>query len=359
MSHAFTSELHEILLRVAGWLPDDALSRARSELADDRCADVAQLLAFAGRRSVLPLDEDDLDALAELLDSEGRDPAVLDAMELIPESSVLPWSFSPDWDTTDDGEADEGADGAMLLSALAEQDLHAQVIDEPGVRGLWSAVRRPVDGAPYPAPRGVYVVEVDDDAEDVGEPAELCARFQETLIAAGERDPQVEVVSVHGARSRYQRAAQLRGRLLWSPHDDAEVNVARVFDEVDPDEGPRFAPDHEKITDEAERARLVEYLETGTELLVTTGTMIDIVDPDQGSVVPMNFRTDGAWVWTDTVTYYLKTHHLAPDQELLAYLRSADEVPPTLDTVLLGRAMTALEPADDREPVWTSQGASA
>ncbi|WIX98165.1 hypothetical protein QRX60_29315 [Amycolatopsis mongoliensis] len=357
MSHPFTSELHEILLRVAGWLPDDVLTRARSTLADDRCADVARLLAFAGRRNVLPLDEDDLDALAELLESEGLDPAVLDAMELIPESSPLLWQFSPEWSSAGDGEGDEGADGAMLISALAEQDLLAEIIEEPGVRGLWSAVRRPASGVPYPEPRVVYVAEVDDDADDVGEPAELSARFQDTLSAAGERDPQVEVVSMHGARPRYQRAAQLGGKLLWSPHEDVEVRVARVFDEVDPDEGPRFAPDHAKIPDEDERARLVEYLETGTELLVTTGTMADIVDPAQASVVPMNFRTDGTWVWTDTVTYYLRTHHLAPDPELLEHIREVGGPPSPLDTVTLGRAMAALEPSQDNEPVWTSSPA--
>jgi hypothetical protein len=357
MSHPFTSELHEILLRVAGWLPDDALARARRALAADRCAEVAQLLAFAARRTVLPLDEDDLDALVELLDSEGHDPAVLDAMELIAENTPLLWRFSPDWGGAgEDADGDDGADSAMLLSALAEQDLLAEVTGEPGIRGLWSAVRRPAGDVPYPEPRVVYVAEVDDDADDVGEPAELAGRFQETLSAAGERDPQVEVVSMHGARPLYQRSAQRGGKLLWSPHDDAKVAVARIFDEVDPDSGPRFAPDHAKITDDDERASLVGYLEAGTELLVTTGTMADVIDPEQGSVVPMNFRTDGSWIWTDTVTYYLRNHHLAPDPELLRHLRDVEGPPPALDTVLLGRALEALRPSSDNEPVWTVSG---
>ncbi|MDQ7810912.1 hypothetical protein Q5425_44925 [Amycolatopsis sp. A133] len=357
MSHPFTPQLHEILLRVAGWLPDDTLTRARGALAADRCAEVAQLLAFAARRTVLPLDEDDLDALAELLESEGADPAVLDAMELIAENPPLLWRFSPDWGTADGNDGDDGADSAMLIAALAEQDLLAEVTAVPGIRGFWSAVRRPAGDVPHPEPRVVYVAEVDDADDAAAEPAELAGRFQETLTAAGERDPQVEVVSMHGVRPRYQRAAQQGGKLLWSPHEDVEVGVARVFDEVDPQAGPRFSPDHVKITDAGERASLVGYLDAGTELLVTTGTMADVVDPEQGSVVPMNFRTDGHWVWTDTVTYYLRHHHLAPEPGLLRHLRDAEGPPPPLDTVLLGRALDALRPSAADEPVWTTSGA--
>ncbi|QKV74026.1 hypothetical protein [Amycolatopsis sp. Hca4] len=353
MGHPFTPQLHEMLLRVAGWLPDDALTHARRALAADRCAEVAQLLAFAARRTVLPLDEDDLDALAELLESEGADPAVLDAMELIADNPPLLWRFSLDWGAV---EAAEGDDGALLIAALAEQDLLAEVTGVPGIRGFWSAVRRPAGDVSHPEPRVVYVVEVDDDADDADEPAELAGRFQETLSAAGERDPQVEVVSMHGVRPRYQRAAQQGGKLLWSPHEDVEVGVARVFDEVDPQAGPRFSPEHEKITDDGERASLVGYLEAGTELLVTSGTMADVLDPEQGPVVPMNFRTDGRWVWTDTVTYYLRHHHLAPDPELLRHLRETEGPPPALDTVLLGRALEALRPSEAGQPVWTASG---
>ncbi|KFU75209.1 hypothetical protein SAMN04489729_7094 [Amycolatopsis lurida] len=356
MNNAFTAELHQVLLRLAGWLPDDVLARARSLLAHDRCAEVARLLAFAGRRSVLPLGEDDLDALAELLESEGHDPAVLEAIELIPENPPLPWQFSPDWGETGDDGNDEGADNAMLISALAEQDFLAELTEKPGVRGVWSTVRRPDGDVPFPKPRVIYVVEIDDEVDDVDEPVALAAQLQDTLIAAGERDPQVEIVSMHVVRPRYQRTAQMQGKLLWSPHGDAEIKVARVFDEVDPENGPRFASDHETMDDEDERTWILEYLDSGIELLVTTGTMGDIVDPAQGSVVPMNFRTDGVWVWTDTVTYYLETHHLAPDSELLEHIRAAGGLPSSLDTVTLGRAVAALSPAQGRQPVWTASG---
>jgi hypothetical protein len=355
MNHPFTSALHETLLRVAGWLPDDALASARSILADDRCGAVAQLLAFEGRRTILPLTEDDLDALGALLEAEGLDPALLDSVEIAAENASILWHFSAEWEEQGETDEDEDANHARLISALAEQDLLAAVADEPGIRALWSAVRRPVDGMPYPPARVIYVAEIDDDDdENSRELAELTGQFQEKLIAAGESDPQVELVSIHSDRPDYQRAAQVGGKLLWSVNPDVEIKVARVFDEVDPEDGPKFAPDRPTIADEDERERLIDYLESGTELLVTTATMDDVVDPERGAVVPTSFRTDGTWVWTDTVTYYLHQHNLAPDPELLEHIRAVDGLPRRADSVSLGRALKALTPSADAQPVWTS-----
>ncbi|WP_340687946.1 hypothetical protein LCL61_18310 [Amycolatopsis coloradensis] len=353
MNHLFTSELHGMLLRTAGWLSDDSLTSARGMLAEDRCGEVARLLVFAGRRTTLPLTEDDLDVLSELLASEGGDPGSLATMELISEDTPPPWRFSADRVQPDDSEQDEDASNAMLLSALAEQDLLAAATDEPGLRGLWSAVRSPVDDAPYPPPRVVYVAEVDEEHEEATAPAELAGRFQESLIAAGERDPQVEVVPLGSGDLRYQRAVQQNGKLLWAADNDSEIKVARIFDNVDPEKGPAFAPDRPKIDDEDERERICAYLESATLLLVTSAMLDDIVDPGRGPTVPTNFYTDGVWVWTDSVTYYLREHHLAPDPELLAYIDDVDGPPPLPDTVALGRVLKVLTPAADDEPAWT------
>jgi len=354
MTHPFTSELHDILLRSAGWLSDDALTIARGMLAEDRCEEVARLLGFAGLRTTLPLTEDDLDVLGELLESEGGDPSSLAEIELAPDDASPPWQFSTAWAEPGDDEQDEDASNAMLISALAEQDLLATATDEPGLRGIWSAVRSPVDGAPYPPPRVVYVVEIDDEHEEAAEPAELAGQFQESLLAAGERDPQVEVVPLGSSNLRYQRAAQKNGRLLWAADPDPEVKVVRIFDKVDPVEGPSFAPDRTKIDDEDERERICEYLESATLLLVTSAMLDDVVEPERGKAVPTNFYTDGSWVWTDSVTYYLREHHLAPDPGLLAHIDEIDGPPPFPDTVALGRVMEVLTPSADNEPVWTS-----
>jgi hypothetical protein len=78
----------------------------------------------------------------------------------------------------------------------------------------------------------------------------------------------------------------------------------------------------------------------------------DILDPARGAVVPLNVRTDGSWIWTDMVTYYLNVYGMAPDPQLLSDLETTGYTMPAVDSVAMHRAMVALaRPADD-EPVW-------
>jgi hypothetical protein len=100
--------------------------------------------------------------------------------------------------------------------------------------------------------------------------------------------------------------------------------------------------------DDAEEARLVaDYLDAGQPLLTTTGAMDDVVDPARRNVVPMGFRTDGTWIWTDSTTYYLRQHDLAPDAELLGHIRAAGYRMPMVDRVAIHRAIAALQQAPE------------
>jgi len=96
--------------------------------------------------------------------------------------------------------------------------------------------------------------------------------------------------------------------------------LARVFDFATPQTGPGFESGHRVITNVAEREWMLEFLRTGTAVLVSTARMKDVLNPHAGPVVPGNFRTDGTWIWTDAVTYYLEQHSLAPDEELARYI---------------------------------------
>jgi hypothetical protein len=128
-----------------------------------------------------------------------------------------------------------------------------------------------------------------------------------------------------------------------------------LFDEVDQEAGPRFRPDHPTVDDE-ELPKLVEYLRRGEALLLTTARLDDVVDQSHGNAVPMSFRTDGTWVWSDATTYYLEVHRLLPDPELAAHIRAANHVPPTVDDVARHRAMAALREPVTEEPAWTFGG---
>ena len=135
-----------------------------------------------------------------------------------------------------------------------------------------------------------------------------------------------------------------------------EFTLARVFDVVDPETGPGFAPGRPRIEDPAELRALVAYLASGTPVLVTPSLLDDVVDPDRTAVVPSNFVTDGEWIWTDTVTYYLERHGLAPEPGLLAHIRGrgATAGPVAADVVRRAAGFVLEPPGAGRRPVWSA-----
>jgi hypothetical protein len=146
----------------------------------------------------------------------------------------------------------------------------------------------------------------------------------------------VEFPSVHSMESaseEYEAGLDEEGR---------GMRTARVFDGLGPDGEPYFAPDHEIVHDVSERERLVRYLRAGTLFLSPMTWEADRVDPSLGQVVPTGFRTDGTWSWTDTVTYYLDVHGLAPDEELRRHIEANDYRCPEVDDATLTRALQEL-----------------
>ncbi|WP_329569263.1 hypothetical protein [Kitasatospora sp. NBC_01266] len=131
--------------------------------------------------------------------------------------------------------------------------------------------------------------------------------------------------------------------------------LAAVFDMVDPVTGPGFREDHLRLADGSERAAVADYLRSAAAVLLTPMLMDDVLSPERRGVVPMGFRTDGEWIWTDTITYYLDEYGLAPESGLLAHVRTRLEAPRVEPSAeVLERAvdfvLTPPEPAGD--PVW-------
>ncbi|GAA1982151.1 hypothetical protein [Amycolatopsis minnesotensis] len=337
-------DLHEMLLRLAGWVPDDVLVEARGFLAHGLHGEVAHMVAFAGTRCALPLTADDLGILTDLLEIDGADLHELDTVELIDPGSPLPWRFAP---LPPFGGAHGGA---ALAGARLGEDLAAALTDEPAACRLWQAWRRPVHDTPDP-PCPVYLVEVDDARV---QPA-LTGRLQEMLAVAGERVPCVEVVRAGSEVPAYQRMVCARGRELWAAATPA-IRVARIFDTADSAAWPAFAPEHPLIVDRAARERVLAYLNAGAELVLTMSTCEDVVDPVRGAVVPMSLRTDGTWVWTDTITYYLREYHLAPDPRLLAHIRLSGGLPAAVGAASLLRVMDAMTDPARAESIWSTDG---
>lgn len=342
--------LHGVLLRLAGKVSDDLISRARTWLADGNTADVAQAVSFAVRAQDVPLVQEDVALLSEVLAAAGADASALAQARIAELDPAPPYGFGP---TPPDVATSAGADGTPT------DEVDRAAVDaasaEAGLRGVWRAWRSPAGGSPWPPPRRVYLIETDTGADL----AALTGRLQQRLAAAGEINPQVETFPLGADLPTYQRLARAYGQLIWAATPPPEIKLAAVFDEVDAQAGPRFAADHGRMTDDAETTRVLDYLRAGAPLLVTTAQMDDVVDRSQRNAVPMNFRTDGTWIWTDTTTYYLDRHRLTPDTDLLAHIRSADYRLPALDGVAIHRTMAVLTQPAEEEPVWTYDGSSS
>lgn len=98
-----------------------------------------------------------------------------------------------------------------------------------------------------------------------------------------------------------------------------DVRIARVFAAPTASVGDTA---HTWIAEGAERQRVVAYLRAGAAILMTTALQPDLIDPARGRVVGASFRTDGAWVWSDALTYYARTYGLAPEHDFYAHIRA-------------------------------------
>lgn len=325
-SSAAGPTLHDLLLGVAGRVPDDLVATARTWLAEGRSVDVARAVAFAVVAYSVPLRQADLLLLADVLVENGFQPFNLGQVDVIEYDTAPPYLFSPGPPPGED-------DGAAGLEKAAMSALDAGT----GV-GLWKAWRRTADGSPWPAPRRVWLLEVGPGTD----PVAAGERVRSALDRAGEVNPQVEVYLTGADLPLYQILARDAATLVWAREPDRRMRLAPVFDEVDEEGTPSFDPHRPRIADGAEKARLVQYLEQGQLVLVSPTLADDILEPERGPVVPMNFRTDGTWVWTDALTYYLDAHGIGPDPEFIAHLRAGSGSRPAVDGVGLHRALAFL-----------------
>jgi hypothetical protein len=330
-----TLACHWMLLRLAGWLPDDTIAQCRTWLAEDRLVDLARTVTHAARLGRVQLSSDDLNLLGELYELDLVEPgelALLDTAEFEP---IVPVIFA----------STERAARTWAMESSAEEGVPTDTVEHalvgwaagyPGLRAVWRCWRVPGDGAPYPPPVRVFVVETDRDADL----PVIAARAQRELSSAGEAVPRVEVYTVGVQPPVYQTAARGAGSLLWASRPNPGARVARVFDDVNAGVGS-IRPDHPRI-DSPERERLLRYLSAGEPLLATSALDDDVVAPELGHVVPVSFRTDGHWIWSDAAGYYLQRHGLAPDPGLLAHIRARGYAVPEIDGAALHRADTAL-----------------
>jgi hypothetical protein len=185
----------------------------------------------------------------------------------------------------------------------------------------------------------MYLVEAGSDRPELL-PA-LAVQIGAALEAAGHADAQVEVFIDPGALPTYQRTALGFAALLWAATPRAEIRLATVYDTWTEEHGPGFDAEHPGL-DGDDRTRVLAYLDGGTALLSAPEHADDVLSPERHGVVPTVCRTDGTWIWTDAVAYYLREHGLAPDRELLWHIRAVGYARPVVDAVAAHRALSVL-----------------
>lgn len=325
---------HDLLLEIAGQVPDELISHARSHLADDDHEAVARAMAHAITAYRLTFD----DQRAELFAAAGLNIDAIGGIDPTDLPDAMPYAF---------GSAPPGVPAPQLLDLTPRgiRDLDSvevaavlSVVGDPGVCGLWRCWRTPGHDSGWPEPKRIFLIEVSRRRDR----HPLAARITEVLDLAGERAPQVEVFATRDGVPEYQLLARDAAALLWAPGPAVTPRLARVLPETSDAEQPRIA-------DGLERHRLATYLESAEAILIADVLGDDVLDPPRGAVVPLDIRTDGTWMWSDALAYYVREHGIAPEPDLRRHIEASGHLSPAVGSVARFRCLAALaEPVEDR-----------
>ncbi|MDX3655762.1 hypothetical protein PV646_00465 [Streptomyces sp. ID05-26A] len=95
-----------------------------------------------------------------------------------------------------------------------------------------------------------------------------------------------------------------------------ELRTARVYDGKN-DDG-RIMVNRQPV-DPQMLDGLLNYLESAPVVLAARSYDLDEFSQSGEQDVPLNFRTDGTWIWAGAVPHYLRKYGLPPEPELVAH----------------------------------------
>lgn len=123
--------------------------------------------------------------------------------------------------------------------------------------------------------------------------------------------------------------------------ESAAPRMTALFDGFDGNV-PHFAA-RATIPPGPERDALLRYLGQGKMLMRTTARDVDQVEPARGEVVPMSFRSDGTWIWSDGIAYYLRTYGVSPEESFRVDIRARAYIFPEPSEESLLKALDVLK----------------
>ena len=186
---------HELLLRLAGRLPDRHLWRYRDWLAGGAGDVLARSLPATLVRERVALSDADHRRLAEALLPLGADPSAVHA--------VLPGAEPDRYTFRAESHSDDKGDPAVLV-------LGATLRGRQGVREARSSWRH----LPGQRSKRIFLVTASTD------PVELTSELQRILRALGDPEPCVEVPPPELEPTAYQRAALAESMLVCLGGDE-------------------------------------------------------------------------------------------------------------------------------------------
>ncbi|QFZ16286.1 hypothetical protein [Saccharothrix syringae] len=175
---------HELLLRLAGRLPDDVLWRFRDWAATDAVVVLARVLPRTLLHDRIGLTDHEQRLLADALVPHGADRALLSSVKGLDELPDPGYTFSPEFPDR------------VTMGDSATVVLGATLRGRPGVGEVRSAWR--LGGG---EPRRLVLVAATSGC------ARLAGELQRVLRALGEHDPCVEVLPAGLDLPPYHRAA--------------------------------------------------------------------------------------------------------------------------------------------------------
>lgn len=200
MGEAAESACHELLLRLAGRLPDRQLWRFRDWLASGALPELSHVLPLTLLRERVGLVDDEFRLVDTALRAHGADIGLLSSIRELDALPPLDHTFA---------EHDRDAPRASLGDPLAVL-LTALLRGRPAVAEVRATWRRSTHGM---VNRVLLVTAVADQPRLTGE-------LQRVQRALGEADPCVEVLPVDWTPTPYHQAAFAASELLCTGAED-------------------------------------------------------------------------------------------------------------------------------------------
>jgi hypothetical protein len=342
---------HWLLLRTSGWAADDVIARCRIWLSQGRVRAVARTIAHAAIAQRLRLTEPDLDLLVELLAADGTDTSALEMLDITDLDPLPHFGFAPTRWLAKSGRIPAADTRTACVSGEPKGEADRAVVraasGHPLVRAVWRAWRF-CGHAAWPPPRRVYVLETDPGADL---PAIAAGTQEASRRVGGEPHPQIEVYPGAGPSRvigldpayrelpSYQRLARDHGALLWARRPDPGIQRLNMFESHD---RLHLITPLPTVLDNDEYNELLMYLRRGVPVALTPAMATDVYNPEYPPAVPMNYRTDGFWLWSDANTYYLERYPVRPDPRFIADVRARGYKYSDVDGAALHRARAVL-----------------